>query len=420
MLAVCQQAGYDRYVQFARGVRAIVNPSNRVVISGVGYAASPVLSDAIAGRLSAPPSPPPEITGFEVPERLPAWGFEALDVNVEQELPNFKSFIDRTSALALVAAKRALQDAGLLDRAARPTRNGDAEVGCAYGTTLGCLEAMSIFWNKVKTSNPKFAPPLPFTHGYANSPSSLLCIEYGLRGSAATFSGEKLAGLEALMFAADQIACGSARLMLAGASESLSPAAHRHLFASGQLSKTGNWEDGIVPGEGGAMLVLETDVSARSRGARIYAEVEGINFFPLDPGDPHTDSEQISVGTTPHETINFVSTPNVHPGGGWIQPLRITDMPAIATKFYSGDMLSVSPVLGVALAAELLGGKIKAAQQAGAPGLPLVSRAAKVSTLKYSIATGFEPAGRLGTVMLKRYQEVSMSGQWPRVGVGGK
>ena len=389
----------------------IATPTNRVVITGIGHVASPILSDALAGRISAPPDAPPEITGFEIPEGQPTWGFEALDVNLEQELPNVKSFVDRTSALALVAAKYALADAKLLERDVRPAGEGN-EIGCAYGSTLGCLEAMGIFWNKVKSSNPKFAPPLPFTHGYANSPSSLLCIEYGLRGSAATFSGEKLAGLEAVMFAADQIASGSARFMLAGASDSLVPAAYRHLLATQQLSLTGKWDSGIIPGEGAAMLLLESDQSARARHARIYAEIEGINFFPLDVADP---GDPISVGTGPEETVNFVSGPNLLPGNTRVHLLRTNDMAAVATKLFTGDMLSVSPVLGVALAAGTLSGTVRVALRDGESGLPMLQKFPRLAALKYSVATGFDPAGRLGTVMLKRYQDVSTSGQWPRV-----
>lgn len=221
----------------------------------------------------------PEITAFEVPAGAPAWGFEVLNLNLEQELPNIKSFIDRTSALALVAGKRALSDAGLLAADKRPA---GVEIGCAYGTMLGCLEAMGIFWNKVKTSNPKFAQPLPFTQSYTNSPSSLLCIEFGLRGPAATFSGEKLSGFEALQFAFDQIAAGAGSIILTGASESLSPYAFNHLLANKQLSIKGDWSDGIVPGEGGAMLVLESLESAQKRGAKIYAEITGVEAIAAD------------------------------------------------------------------------------------------------------------------------------------------
>jgi hypothetical protein len=391
------------------------------VITGIGWIAPATLADALAGRLTAPPEPTPEITAFELPDGCPTWGFEVLDLHLDKELPNIKSFVDRTSALALVAAKRALSDAALLERDHRPK---NVEIGCAYGSTLGCLEAMGIFWNKVKSSSPKFAPPLPFTHGYPNSPSSLLCIEFGLRGAAATFTGEKLAGVEALMFAFDHIASGSADIILAGASESLSAAAYRHLLATGQLSKSGKWDDGIVPGEGAVMLVLESESSAKARKMRIHADLEGINFFPLAPqpnlpkGNVRSDSDgdSISVGTNPHETVNFVSTPNVHPLGGWIQPLRISDMAAVATKFYSGDMLSVSPVLGAALAAGTLGGSVKIALKDGEAGLPCLRKVADVSSLKYSVATGFEPSGRLGTVLLKRFAEVGASGIWPRVG----
>jgi catechol 2,3-dioxygenase-like lactoylglutathione lyase family enzyme len=55
--------------------------------------------------------------------------------------------------------------------------------------------------------------------------------------------------METLLFAFDQIAAGAAEIVLAGASESLTPASHRHLFASGQLCAKGDWSGVIVPGE---------------------------------------------------------------------------------------------------------------------------------------------------------------------------
>ena len=351
------------------------------------------LIQALTGELTAPPVPTPEITGFEVREGAPAWGFEVLDCNTESELPNIKSFIDRTSALALVAAKIALADAAL----ARESRPAGVEIGCAYGSALGCLEAMGIFWNKVKTSNPKFAQPLAFTQSYANSPSSLLCIEYGLHGAAATFSGERLAALEGVLFAFDQIASGSAEIVLAGGSESLSPAAHRHLQASGQLSRSGQWDDGIVPGEGAVMLILESEESAKRRKAKIYAEIEGINFFPLDP---KSTVAPIQLATDPRETLVFMSTPNINPDGGWGSPLMAAEL-SVATKFYTGDMLSVSPVLGIALSAGVLQGRYQLAM-AGKKGLPLLHPAKEALKVRYAMATGYEPNGWLGVAMLKQ------------------
>ena len=349
----------------------------------------------LSGALTKPPQPSPEITAFETAPGAPAWGFEALEFSIQAELPNVKSFVDRTSAFALASGKRALADAGLLDTAQRPA---GVEIGCAYGSTLGCLEAMGLFWNKVKATNPKFAPPLPFTHGYANSPSSLLCIDFGLRGSAATFTGEKLAGMEALLFAADHIAAGSAQIMLVCASDSLTPAAHRHLFATRQLSAAGDWSDGIIPGEGGAALVLESEASARQRGARILAELEGINFFPLDP---KSSVAPMRVATGTRETAVFSSLPNVHHFGGWIQHLHKPDMPAVAPKYFTGDMLSVSPLLSVVLAAQTVGGAAIVARN-GAPGLPMLNPASVLDDARYAVATGFDSGGLLGVAMLAK------------------
>lgn len=364
-------------------------------MTGLGIVAAEHVEEALAGKHSAPPDPTPEITAFEVPEGAPAWGFEALNCSFEKELPNVKSFIDRTSGLALVGAKYALADAGLLERDVRPA---GTEIGCAFGSAMGCLEAMSLFWNKVKTSNPKFAQPLVFTHGYANSPSSLMCIEYGLRGASATFSGERLAGVEALMFAFDQIGSGSAEVILAGASESLAAPVFNHLNATGELSRTGKWDDGIVPGEGAVMLVLESRDFALQRKARIYAEIEGINFFPLDP---RSTVSPIQFATEKRETLVFVSTPNIGPKGGWPHPLISAEMTA-ATKYYSGDMLSVSPLLGAALGAGVLGGRYGFAAPPNSRVLPTVAAAANSTAIQFAVATGYEPSGTLGVVFMKK------------------
>jgi len=366
--------------------------SRRVFVTGIGWLAPAPLTDALENGTPAP-DPAPEITAFEIPEGQPTWGFEVYDVPLEAEFPHFKSYVDRTSALALIAAKRALADAGLK----RQDASSNLQIGCAFGTTLGCLDAMGIFWNKVKTSNPKFAQPLPFTHGYANSPSSLLCIEFGLRGPSATFSGEKLSGIEALTFAVDQIVAGSGDIVVAGASDSLVLQGWSHLLASGQLSKSGKWTDGMIPGEGAAMLVLESEESAKKRGARMYAEIEGTNFFPVKPDSA---SDPIAIATDPGNTVQFVSIPNVHPTGGWVQPLK-PDMATVASKYFTGDMLSVSGVLGAALAAGVLGGKYKLAREPGQPGVPMLFSNCRLQQPRVAIATGFEPSGSLGVVLLR-------------------
>lgn len=383
------------------------------MITGLGFVAPSPLGAALAGQQRLPPQPPPEITAFEVPPGAPTWGFEVLDFSIEKDLPRIKSFLDRTSALALLAGRLALADAGRLAPAPSslphtgtektpppsPLAPGEgesaAEIGCSYGTMLGCLEAMGIFWNKIKTSNPRFAQPLPFTHGYANSPSSLLCIEYALRGPAATFSGERLAGVEALLFAFDQIRAGAGEIILAGASESLTPAAYNHLLATGQLSRSGNWDDGLVPGEGAAMLVLESLESAQRRKARIYAEVEAVELRPFSPeggADPFPSADE------EHQAVIFVPAQSAS-GGHVRSPALPAGVPAFATELYSGDMLSVSPVLATTVAAGLLGGKysVENLPFSGQSGKPAV-RAARATVM------GCEAGGNLGTITLAACQ----------------
>jgi len=295
------------------------------VITGVGIVAAQPMADVLAGK--KPESGTPEITGFELPEGAPTWGYEVLDLNLETELPNVKSYLDRTSALALVAGKRALTDAGLIDRDKRPA---GLDIGCAFGTMMGCLDAMGIFWTKVKTSNPKFAQPLIFTHGYANSPSSLLCIEHGLRGPAATFSGERLAGAEALMFAYDQISSGAGEAMLVCASESLTQAVWNHFYSSGQLSAHGEFVSGTILGEGSVALLLECEDSAKERGAKVLAVLDEVSNDSIRAPLMKQTWCQVWDGATEGSSVVLL----IHP--------------------IAGDTLSVEPLLACAVATQAI------------------------------------------------------------------
>ena len=390
------------------------DPSRRAVITGFGLIAPAPFAALMRGETAPPPETAPEITGFETPEGAPAFGFEVPEFKLEEHLPNLKTYVDRTSALALAATKLALADAGLLDRATRPA---GTEIGCAYGTTLGCLEAMGIFWKKVKSTNPKFAPPLPFTHGYANSPSSLMCIEFGLKGSAATFSGEQLAGLEALLFAVDQIAAGSAGMVAVAASESLTRAAHAHLHAAGRLSATGRltaWgaeNDGIVPGDGAACLIVESAAGAAARGRKAYARIAGVGLAAGNAAEPFPEAWlkatqaafPESGGGTPGPALFVSATPVEADAKATDATEKVhasTHAAAVAPKLYTGEVLSVSPLLGVAFGARVLAkgldsGKVPCALGGAYRGPP----DAAFTEVWISAA---DPAGTAGAAILER------------------
>lgn len=393
----------------------------RVLVTGTGYIAPAPFGEALAGQRTELPKTAPEITGFEVTEGAPAFGYEIVNFALEQYCPNLKTFVDRTSALALAAGKLALEDAGLLAPEARPE---GLEIGCAYGSTMGCLEAMEIFWKKIKDSNPKFAQPLPFTHGYANAPSSLLAIEFGLRGSAATFGGERLAGIEALLFAHDRIVTGSASAVLVAASESLTRALHTHFHSESRLSPTGTaapWHednDGIVPGEGAACLVLESEQSASARGRAALAEVTAIGLGSgsavspfLESWDRASEGALRGIDLAAGPALVLAATPEESSVDSWERAFwtrRLAKCPevgAVAPKLFTGELLSASPLLGLVLGARILAGKIAGC---GLPGAVALGAAATSKTpppqgpFAHVFAGAIDPLAEAGIVTLRK------------------
>jgi 3-oxoacyl-(acyl-carrier-protein) synthase len=188
--------------------------------------------------------------------------------------------------------KLCVDHAGLQRPPAEPDRSG-----IALGTRYGCLGTMGIYTDRVKKRGVRFATPLMFTHAFANTPASLLSIDYQLKGYHATLTSGEASGTAALATAAVALQAGHADAMLAGGVEALCQElieGHRQDLAPvDDPDAYDPWAgDGLLLGEGGAFLLLERQADAEARGATIHAllryglgiEAEGSDLVVLSNG----------------------------------------------------------------------------------------------------------------------------------------
>lgn len=137
--------------------------------------------------------------------------------------------------------------------------------------------------------------PRFLTKVLGNIAAAQLSIHHGLKGPCYTVSTACSSGGDAVSLAAMLLETGAADAMVVMAGEaSLCPLMICSLAKAGALSKTGESRpfdknrDGFVIGEGGGGLILETEDSAKKRGAVILAELLGYanntdGYHPVAP-----------------------------------------------------------------------------------------------------------------------------------------
>lgn len=318
-----------------------------VLISGIGLVApcdlTPLTRGAVPLRTDWP-----EITLIDVPEGAPELACECANFKLADEVPTKYPFIDRCSALAIGAAARCLKDAGVgIERTRSET------IGLCFGTTWGCLDAMRTFYEKIKEGKPQFASPLPFSHSFANSPSSLLAIEFGLRGFASTYSEGHTAGLAALVSALNAIDAGTADRVLVVASDAISHGTFHHYAAEGRLAQTAAdaaASKGFVLGEGAAALLLESPAALAVRGGKARATLEGWSNG-ADFTAAWAKSAKLAIDTL---FLNAPETPVLDAAEeAWTTSLSVADQRAL--RRVAGHGMSASALTAVALAAQNTG-----------------------------------------------------------------
>ncbi len=257
--------------------------STRVVVTGLG-AITPLGADLpatwrrlIAGEDAAKP-----LTVFDVSGCRCKIGGQA-------DLPAHRRW-SRASRLAIPAAREALQEAGLLDGGTRsvasesdaerrPRRSVALPLPLSVSTTGGGMELGQEFMRAAmaKCRSRKF-----FQISRYPSLQQVLDLqsELGFRGPSIIVANACASGANAIGHARDLIRAGAAEVVLAGGFEPLTELIYvgfdcLQALSTDRCRPFDTQRSGLMLGEAGAFLVLESEEHARRRGARVLCELAG-------------------------------------------------------------------------------------------------------------------------------------------------
>jgi 3-oxoacyl-[acyl-carrier-protein] synthase II len=190
--------------------------------------------------------------------------------------------LDRFGQFSVVAAKLALDDAGL-DLAVEDRER----VGAMMGTALGGVGFAETELTKFVQHGIRAVDPLLALAVFGGASSCNVAIEFGIHGPNSTNAMSCASGAIAIGEGFRQIRDGYADVMLAGGAEAPLMPLCFGAFALIRAMSTRNDDpaaasrpfdrgrDGFVMAEGATVLVLEERSRAIARGARIYAELTG-------------------------------------------------------------------------------------------------------------------------------------------------
>src|SRR2546428_2120663 len=198
--------------------------------------------------------------------------------------PKEQRKVDDFIIFAICAARQALEDAGW-----KPCSYEDQiGTGVMIGSGIGGLTGIAETALTLKEKGPRRVSPFFIPGRLINLASGYVSIAHGLKGPNHAVVTACSTGAHAIGDAARLVALGDAEVMVAGGAESpISRIGIAGFVACRALSTSFNDtperasrpydrdRGGVVMGEGAGIVVLETYEHAKSRGARIYAELIG-------------------------------------------------------------------------------------------------------------------------------------------------
>ncbi len=189
---------------------------------------------------------------------------------------------DRFEQFGTAAAKEALAQSGL-----QVTEANAGRIGVVISSAIGGMKSLQDAIFTLKDEGARKISPFLIPMLMPNGASGLVAIDHGIKGPCFSVASACASGADGIGMALMMLRSGMIDVALAGAAESTVCAVGVGAFDRvGAMSRRNDDysmtpapfdknRDGLVMGEGAAVLVLETETHAKARGANILAELAG-------------------------------------------------------------------------------------------------------------------------------------------------
>lgn len=303
------------------------------------------------------------VSGFEVPEHFTR---------------KVRRTMGEVSLMSTVTAEDALKDAGLLGDDI--ITNG--RTGVSYGSSTGSLDAVLDFYSMCIDKEVKLLTSGSYIKMMPQTAAVNISLYFKTHGRLIPTSTACTSGAMGIGYAYEAIKDGYADVMIAGGAEEIHPTqvgVFDTLYATSSKNDTPKLtpspfdkdRDGLVIGEGAGTLILEEYERAKSRGAKIYAEIVG--FATNTDGTHITNPNKDMMAEVMRQSLNNagisaneIGYVNAHGTGtinGDIAESLATKMifgkniPISSIKSYTGHTLGACGAIEAILSIEMMNKK---------------------------------------------------------------
>ena len=303
------------------------------------------------------------VSGFEVPEHFTR---------------KVRRTMGEVSLMSTVTAEDALKDAGLLGDDI--ITNG--RTGVSYGSSTGSLDAVLDFYSMCTDKEVKLLTSGSYIQMMPQTAAVNISLYFKTHGRLIPTSTACTSGAMGIGYAYEAIKDGYADVMIAGGAEEIHPTqvgVFDTLYATSSKNDTPKLtpspfdkdRDGLVIGEGAGTLILEEYERAKSRGAKIYAEIVG--FATNTDGTHITNPNKDMMAEVMRQSLNNagisaneIGYVNAHGTGtinGDIAESLATEMifgkniPISSIKSYTGHTLGACGAIEAILSIEMMNKK---------------------------------------------------------------
>lgn len=392
------------------------------VISGIGKNTGEFWNSVLACRTGIAPIQLVDRSTLRFKNGAEVKNYDSADHFTDKEL----QFLDRFAQFAVIAAREAISAAGV--EWADGLRH---RTGIVTGTSIGGQDSQEEGFRSIYKQGRERVNPLTIPRIMPNSGASNISMEFGITGPVFTISTACASANHAIGNAFWMVRNGMIDVAIAGGSETpfswgylkaweairvVSPDTCRPFSADRQ---------GMILGEGGAMLVIETLESAQKRGAAIYGEIVGFGMSadashitkPDQTGAERSMTNALSDGQIEPNQIDYI---NAHGTGTAVNdPMEVAavrkvfghhadDLAISSTKSLHGHVLGGTSALeAVATVLAMKNSVLPPTANFTEPdpdcALDVVPNEAREKTIDYAMSNAFAFGGLNAVLVFRRW-----------------